>query len=280
MNNIKPGTRIPLEGTINTRDLGGYQTKDGRTIRYGRLIRTDCLSHITDKDIRYLTNVLHARYEVDMRGYDEIQRKPDRTIPGVTFLHMPIQEELNKGYEMNPHTNFDVEDKDIKGTIDYLFRMDKNGDMSHSFEKVYRDMLKPFGAKHYEEFLRLCMKNKEGTILFHCADGKDRSGLAAAILLLTLGVDRETVIQDYLRTNENTKTKAEYREHYLRDICHIRDEIVISSIKMVAGVRRNWLEAAFDEMEKQAGSIDDFILEKLHFTKEDQKELQDNYLEQ
>ena len=48
---------------------------------------------------------------------------------------------------------------------------------------------------------------------------------------------------------------------------------------MVAGVRRNWLEAAFDEMEKQSGSIENFILEKLHFSKEDQKELQDNYLE-
>lgn len=279
MNNIEPGKRIPLDGTINTRDLGGYQSKDGRRIKFRRLIRTDCLSHVTDKDILYIIDVLHARYEVDMRGYDEIKREPNRSIPGVTFLHMPIQEELNKGYEMNPHTNFNVEDKAIQGTIDYLFRMDRNGDMTHSFERVYRDMLKPFGTRHYEEFLRLCMKNKEGSILFHCADGKDRSGLAAAILLLALGVDKETVIQDYLKTNENTKAKAEYREHYLRDVCHVKDEIVIQSIKMVAGVRRNWLEASFDEMERQSGSIENFFLEKLHFSKEDQKELQDNYLE-
>lgn len=278
MENQELGKRIPLEGTINTRDLGGYETRDGHTIKYKRIIRTDYLGHLSDEDVRFITENLQARYEVDMRGFDEIKRNPNREVPGLTLLHMPIQEDLNKGYDLNPHTHYEIEDKAIRGTVDYIFRMDFNGDLTYAFERVYRDFLKPFGCHHYEEFLRLCIKNKEGSILFHCADGKDRSGLAAALLLTCLGVDRETVIQDYLKTNENTKKKAEYRENYLRNTCHIEDDTVINSIKMIAGVRRNWLEAAFDEMEKQSGSVENFIHEKLHLSDEDLQALRDNYL--
>lgn len=279
MNNNDLGKRIPLEGTINTRDLGGYQASDGRTIKYKRIIRTDCLSHVTEKDIRFIKDELHAKIEIDMRGFKELENEPNKYIEGIQFIHLPIQEDLNKGFDMNPHTNFKIQDKAIKGTIDYLFRMDPKGDLTTSFEKNYRDMLKPYGQKQYERFLRICLSNKEGSILFHCADGKDRSGLAAAILLLALGVDEKNVIEDYLKTNENTKSKALYRENYLRNVCHVEDEIVINSIKMVAGVRRNWLEAALDEMKKQAGSIPSFIKNNLHFSDEDLKHLKDNYLE-
>ncbi len=278
MNRNELGKRIPLEGTINTRDLGGYKTKDGRSIKFKRIIRTDCLSHVTKKDIEYIQNILNAKIEIDMRGFRELREEPNKEMPFLKFYHLPIQEELEEGLDMNPHTHFEVEDKDINGTIEYLFRMDKNGDITTSFEKNYRNMLKPFGQKQYARFLHICQKNKEGSILFHCADGKDRSGLAAAILLLALGVDEETVLIDYLKTNENTKEKAEKREDYLRNICHIQDETVIQSIKTIAGVRKNWMEAAFDEMKKQAGSIDSFLENNLNLSKEDRKELQDNYL--
>lgn len=278
MNKNELGKRIPLEGTINTRDLGGYQTKDGRIIQFKRIVRTDCLSHVTEKDIDYIHNVLNAKIEIDMRGFRELREEPNKEMPFLTFYHLPIQEELEKGLDMNPHTHFEIEDKGIKGTVEYLFRMDKNGDITTSFEKNYRNMLKPFGQKQYAKFLHICQKNKTGCILFHCADGKDRSGLAAAILLIALGVDEETVLADYLKTNENTKKKAEKREDYLRNVCHIQDETVIQSIKTIAGVRRNWMEAAFDEMKKQAGSIDSFLENNLNLSKEDRKELQENYL--
>lgn len=280
MPNNELGKRIPLEGTINTRDLGGYITKDGRKVKYRRLIRTDFLGRITDNDIQYILKELHPVYEVDMRSSGEIDASPNREIPGVTFVHLPIQESHKTERlvdQESPHVS--IKDAGIKSTVDYLYRMDVNGDMTYAFEKVYRNMVLPYGQKHYEDFLRLCQKNKEGSILFHCADGKDRSGLAAALLLLMLGVDKETVIEDYLKSNENTKGKAQRREKYLREEAHIEDETIINSIKMVAGVRRNWIESAFDEMTKIAGSVDNFIKNNLHFTDEDIKELQDNYLE-
>ncbi len=278
MNNRELGKRIPLEGTKNTRDLGGYPTKDGRTIAYKRLIRSDCLANITKKDEDILLHDLHVLYEVDMRGKHEILTRPNVKLENVTFLHLPIQEEEKREEDYNPHTNILVEDKALQHTIDYLFRMDFKGDITIAFEKVYRNMLRPFGKSAYEKFIRLCIKNKEGAILFHCADGKDRSGLAAAILLLSLGVEKEIVIQDYLKTNENTIDKARKREEYLRNVAHIQDETIINSIKAVAGVRRNWIEAAFDEMEKQAGTIDNFINQELHLSEEDLEELRNNYL--
>ncbi len=278
MNTAELGKRIPLEGTRNTRDLGGYKAKNGKFIAYKRLIRSDCLANITKKDEEFLFHDLHVRYEVDMRGEHEILNRPNVKLQNVTFLHLPVQEEKIEYEDDNPHTCIQVDDKAIQHTIDYLFRMDFRGDITIAFEKVYRSMLRPFGKSQYEKFIRLCIQNREGAILFHCADGKDRSGLAAAILLLCLGVEKEIVIQDYLKTNENTIDKARKREEYLRNVAHIQDETVINSVKAVAGVRRNWIEAAFDEMEKQAGTIDNFIHEELHLSDEDLRNLQKNYL--
>ncbi len=277
MNTIELGKRIPLEGTKNTRDLGGYPTRNGKRIAYKRLIRSDCLATITKNDEDVLLHDLHVLYEVDMRGKQEILKRPNVKLENVTFLHLPVQKE-RKHRDYNPHTNIQVEDKALQHTIDYLFRMNFKGDITIAFEKVYRSMLRPYGKSQYEKFIRLCIQNKEGAILFHCADGKDRSGLAAAILLLSLGVEKELVIQDYLKTNENTVDKARKREEYLRNVAHVQDEIVINSIKAVAGVRRNWIEAAFDEMEKQSGTIENFIHQELHLSDEDLNELQENYL--
>ncbi|MFA6830584.1 MAG: tyrosine-protein phosphatase, partial [Bacilli bacterium] len=81
--------RIPMEGTINTRDLGGYCGYEGRTIKYGKIIRTDNLSRITEKDIAYFQNVLKASYDIDLRSASEIKGKADLPIPGCEFVHCP-----------------------------------------------------------------------------------------------------------------------------------------------------------------------------------------------
>ena len=271
--------RIPFDGTINTRDLGGYSTKDGKTIKYKRLIRTDHLENISEKDAEIFADVYKAKYEVDMRSTNEIKIDYQTKIPSITFIHLPVQEFHKGEHLVTPIKHLKVENKAIQSTIDYLLQMSVTGDMSKAFEVVYRGFLSPFGQKNYAAFLQLCKNNKEGAILFHCSEGKDRSGLAAALLLYCLGVSKEDIIYDYLKTNEYTKEKAQQREDYLRNVANIKDEVVINSIKMVCGVRLNWLEAAFDEIDKIAGDLDTFIRNNLHFSDKDIKELRDNYLE-
>ncbi len=277
--NQELGKRIPLEGTINTRDLGGYETIDHHHIRYQRLIRTDALYKITKKDEAYLHDVLHARYDVDFRGKKEASELPDKEIEGCKYLFLPIQEDLNESLPLHPHQPFIIDKPDVKETVEYLFRVSPDGDITKAFEKNYKTFLAPYGQKQYSRFLHLCKDNKEGSILFHCADGKDRAGTGATLLLEALGVDRETIFADYLKTNEYTKGKAEARVKYLREECGIRDAKVLASIGYIAGVRRNWLEAIFSILDSYPGGSRQYFKEKLAFKEEDIKELRENYLE-
>lgn len=281
MNIQKLGKRIVLDGTINTRSLGGYETKDGRKIKEGRIYRSDALVRISEKDKLFFEKELNLKYDIDLRGKDEIERSPDLSIPGCTYLHCPIEDNLNKTLpNLYPHENFNIPDKAINGTVEYLFRLDKNGDATYAFEKIYRNFISmPFAQEHYALLLRTILNNKEGSVLFHCADGKDRCGTGVALFLSVLGVDREVIIKDYLKTNENTKAKADSREKYLREVCHMTNETVINSVRIVAGVRENFLRAAFDEIDTKFSGIDSYIHNQLHFNDEMIEEMKKNYLE-
>ena len=277
--NQELGKRIPLDGTINTRDLGGYSTLNGHTVQFKRLIRTDALYRISEKDKAFFHDVLKAKYDVDFRGPDEVKDLPDKEIEGCKIVLLPVQSDLNQELPLHPHEPFIIDRPDVKGTVEYLFRVSPDGDVTHTFEKNYESFLHPFGQKHYSKFLHLCKDNKEGSVLFHCADGKDRAGTAAALLLEALGVPRETILEDYLKTNEYTKKKAEERERYLREDCHITNEKVIASIKMIAGVRQNWLEAIFKILDSYPGGSKAYYNDKLNFTEKDIEELRANYLD-
>lgn len=280
MENKELGKRIALEGTINTRSLEGYMAKDGRRIKKNRIFRSDALTKITESDKEYFKSI-PLRVDIDLRGTDEIERNPDIRIDGCEYFHCPIEGSLQTTLpKVYPHPDFHIEDKDINGTVDYIFRLDPNGDATHSFENNYRNFISlPHAQEHYSLLLRKIKDNKEGAVLFHCMDGKDRCGTGVMLFLSVLGIDRETIIEDYLKTNEYTKQKADSREKYLREVCHMDNETVINSVKLLAGVRENFIRAAFDEIDSKYNGFDSYVRNQLHFTDEMIKEIQDNYLE-
>ncbi len=281
MNINELGKRIVLDGTINTRSLGGYENKEGRRIKDKRIYRSDALIRISDKDKLFFKDELNLKYDIDLRGDDEIKRNPDLEIEGCKYLHFPVESSLNKTIpHVYPHEEFNIPDPAIRGTVEYLFRLDPNGDATYAFEKVYRGYISSsFSQMNYGNLLKTILNNKEGSVLFHCADGKDRCGTGVALFLSILGVDREVIIQDYLKTNENTKEKKDRREQYLREVCHVTNETVINSVRIVAGVRENFIRAAFDEIDTKYNGIDNYIHNELHFTDEMIEEMKENYLE-
>ena len=281
MNINELGKRIVLEGTINTRSLEGYESSDGRRIKAKRIYRSDALWNITENDISFFENEIHLKKDIDLRGANEIECKPDKKIPGCKLIHCPIEEDLNKALpNVYPHPEYNVKRPDVYGTIEYIYRLDPHGDATYSFETIYRNFIKSeYSQKHYEMLLKEILSNKEGSVLFHCADGKDRCGTGVALFLAMVGIDKETIIKDYLKTNENTKAKADERERYLREECGVTDEVIINSVRIVAGVRENFLRAAFDEIENTFGGFDNYFHNQLHFTDEMIEEMKDNYLE-
>ncbi len=281
MNDInKLSLRIKLDGTINTRDLGGFETTDHRHIRYKRIIRTDNLSRLTPEDISYFENELQARFDIDLRSNSEICGKNDKKIPFCQYVHCPITDDLNSGKSQHPHEEFIIDHPNIKSLIGFIYTISSDGDITTSMENSYRSFLGlPFGIKHYRLFLDIVRKNKEGSVLYHCADGKDRAGIATVLFLSVLGVDRETIIKDYLKTNAYTQEKADSRVKYLREDCHITNEKVINSVYMLAGVRENWIRAAFDEIDNRFNGMDSYLHNQMELTDEDIEEIKDNYLE-
>ena len=177
--------RLPLQETVNTRDLGGYETAEGRRVKWGKVFRSDHLSRLTDGDIAFLQ---HMKIQIvcDFRTLIEAQNRPDR-FPADghgSYIHLPVN-----------HLKFEP---------GFLFEKLKNGDASWltpSFLiKGYRLNLDQFGATWGEVFRRLA-DPKSLPLLFHCTGGKDRAGTFAALLLLALGVPEETVIYDYGLSN-------------------------------------------------------------------------------
>ena len=177
--------RIYLPNTYNFRDLGGYDTTDGRSIKWERVYRSDALSRLKDEDQAQLAS-LDLKLVVDLRSREEQAKSPDLLPPkgGPEYLPLPIQ-----SAEMNFVT---------------AMKLMKKGDVSWLTEdfmrKGYIRNLDDYPEIWRELFLRLS-QSQNRPLAFHCTGGKDRAGTGAALVLLALGVPEETVIQDHQLSN-------------------------------------------------------------------------------
>lgn len=171
---------LPLAGGLNFRDVGGYRTADGRSVRWGKVYRSGSLAELSDDDVAYLAQ-LGLRLSCDLRSTEEALLRPDRLPPGAISSHRPVAAEV--GLVRRIITLF-VLRKRIQSLLQqaYIVMLDQNGPL---FAGLLRDAADPANLP----------------LVIHCTAGKDRTGLASAILLLTLGVPEETVIADYTLSN-------------------------------------------------------------------------------
>ena len=169
-----------LPGGVNFRDVGGYRTADGRAVRWGQLYRAGSLADLTDEDVATL-GALRLRLACDLRSTDELARHADRLPPGAAHAHRPIVGEVSR----------------LRRVVT-LYR--KRHRVQELLEEVYRVMLDQNGPV-FAGVLRLAADPANRPLVIHCTAGKDRTGLAVALLLLTLGVPEETVVADDTLSN-------------------------------------------------------------------------------
>ncbi len=171
-----PDRRLGFQGAFNFRDLGGYRTSDGRTIRWRTLYRADALHRLPDEELDQLAG-LGVRAVLDLRTLAEIDHGRIRAEHlGITHLHLPVLGETWKPAELDP----DAEAGEVLG-------------------QLYVDML-DVGAPALAGALRTLADPASVPAVFHCAAGKDRTGVLAALVLGLLGVDDETIVGDYALT--------------------------------------------------------------------------------
>lgn len=165
---------LALDGPVNFRDLGGYRTTDGREVRHGLVFRADSLHTMTDEDVRRVVNKHGVGVVVDLRTAAEVD------LIGVG----PI-----RGAVGNWH-NVSIFDETQRSS---------NGDSVHAtMADEYLSMLERMSS-HFVRVLDL-VGTSDAPVVFHCAAGKDRTGLVAGLLLHTLGVDRREIALDYSLT--------------------------------------------------------------------------------
>ena len=220
---------LPLQGGSNFRDLGGYRTADGRLVRRGAVFRSAHLGGLTDED-RTALGTIGVRTIVDLRGVNEAAETPHR-IEGVSCRIV------------GAHIEPGVGDK-IRGAVE-------NGTASPH-------LMMQFLTDHYRDYPRRCAPGfrtlfatlSDGVhrpLVFHCTAGKDRTGFASALLLTLLGVPWQTVVEDYLRTNEL------WTGHIGR-----YPELDIDTRAAIIEARTPYLEAAFEVVRNDFGTPEAF----------------------
>ena len=170
--------RIPLEGCVNFRDLGGYPTTDGRTVKWRHLFRSDAPNTLTEADVQIITGTLGISAVIDLRNSDGVltDGRGLLALSGIGYHHFPFLERRG----IPPPT--DGEDSALRLAEVYQWMLHNSGDlMAQAFTTLAQQVNHP--------------------ALFHCSAGKDRTGVLAATILDVLGVDREEIVADYLETN-------------------------------------------------------------------------------
>jgi len=175
--------RLLLEGAKNFRDLGGYRTSDGHYVRWGQVYRSNHLVNLTARDSEYL-NSLGIRLVCDVRSDGERARAPDHwTGNAPEFFAVPIGSNLFTAPTAD----------DLKRRVVAINAETKDSVRAYDYAIEY--------AGQYAKILKRIAAG-DLPVVEHCTAGKDRTGVFSAILLTALGVPRDTVIQDYVLSNQ------------------------------------------------------------------------------
>jgi protein-tyrosine phosphatase len=243
---------IKLQGAVNFRDIGGYNTKDGKKIRMGMLYRSAALNTLTDADVAKIA-ALNIKYDFDFRGPYEVKTAPDKIPTGTTRISLPA------GSENVGDSNY------IKNMGKYM--------KSDSFLISFYTVLTPFKDRYTPLFDSLVANTTASPILFHCTAGKDRTGIAAALILYALGVDEETIFKDYeatnyYRRNENVKAIAQMTKYYGMD------EKTASNMM---GAKKEYIQSTFVTIKAQYGTINNYLEKVLGLNSKKIKQLKAIY---
>ncbi|WP_127960246.1 tyrosine-protein phosphatase [Serratia microhaemolytica] len=249
---------LPLEGGINFRDLGGYRVTDGRYVKSGMLFRSGALANLSTTDCQLLAQ-LPVRYVLDYRDGDEVAAKPNVLWPGVAYHHIPanpLSQEVN--------ANLD------KLTNEWLAGFDGQRFMLELYRRL------PFNNPGYHQLVQLLLAMESGAIVQHCAVGKDRTGCGSALVLLALGADEATVMEDYLLTET---TLSHFRNSLLAQLGERFNAHAMAQFRYIFSAREEFLQTALNTITNQYGSTDSWLMAEYGLGHAEREQLQQFYLE-
>ena len=244
----RPG--IGIVTVPNLRDLGGWQTRDGGRVRSRLLYRSAGLDRLQGDDEGIFAG-LGIRSIYDLRTEAERKERPDRVPPGTEYVVIDV---LKDSADAAPAQLMKLP-SDPKLAEEML----GGGKAVPLFEHGYREILSlPSALAAYKRLFSDLSRDEHRPALFHCMTGKDRTGWAAVSMLMLLGVPDEVVMHEYLLTNEQLLPA-------LKPVFD-RFELIGGDPELllpVFGVRKEYLEAALDEMRRRFGTIEGYFTDGL-----------------
>lgn len=260
--------RILLEQLHNTRDLGGMVTADGYRIKPGRLIRSGHLFGASEQDIKTLSELVEVI--VDFRTPGECSEKPNPKLAGVRYCPLPIMDSFRAGV---------VRDKEADREEVVRLGRDPEAAAHYMCDMYRRFVSDPAAVSGYRKFVNELLECRERAVLWHCTAGKDRAGFAAVITEALLGVDRGTILQDYLATNEYQKEDAEQLIHMFIGKEKNPDPKVREALGLLFGAKEEYLRALYDRVDEIYGDFETFLREGLEIDDTKRDILKEKYLE-
>ena len=259
------GVALSIPTVPNLRDVGGYKTCDGATVTRGLVYRSDNFNPMSAEDLKKLER-LGLKNDYDLRTTSEVKTKPDQMPTGVEYHLLNVLADAKSA---------------APAELEALMHEPKKanvvlggGKIEELFIESYREFVSlPSARQSYRTLFQELADRQKLPAVFHCTTGKDRTGWAAAALLTLLGVPKETVMEDFMRSNENTLPQFQRAIDGFVAAGGDRDIPVA-----VFGVKAQYLEASFDEMQKRYGRIEDYFAKGLGIDSAGQKVLRDLYL--
>jgi len=244
----EPARALALDGACNFRDLGGYRAQDGRRVRWRMLFRADHLAALSQRDLHPL-HALGLAHSLDFRGVEESAQTPYNW-PGITRHPLYIE-------------------PTVVQRASVLLEQGKELTAQHTAElmrETYRSFVHTCAARfaRFFELLLTC----ETPLVFHCTAGKDRTGWAALLLLTALGVDEETILQDYLLTNQLYAREARADSDW-----------PLEALQVLWRVHPSYLQAATDLVRQEFGSLGRYLQAVLGVDGGARQRLKARYLE-
>jgi len=258
------GTKI--KHVLNVRDIGGLPGADGRNVVTGRLFRGGHLRDIDEKDARVIRDEMGVKLIIDLRSPSELEEKPDAVPEGVEYIYLP-----SLTNEQNPSINR----KTRRSELTRIMKV-PGGAVGHLCS-LYRTMItQDLAKKSHREVLLNLLKDSDGVFYWHCTQGKDRTGVTTAVVLMALGVSDEDIIKEYL--NENRSLKI--RNWFLTTLVGIVmfNMKAKTNLSALMNAKQPCIEAALDEVKRVFGSADNYLREGLGLTDEQIAGLREIYL--
>jgi len=240
----------------NFRDIGGLPTKDGNTVKWGKIYRSDNLSKLKTSEFNKFNN-LNIQTVFDLRTATEIKGKNDNLPNGVKYVHASLVED-------DADVINQMRGKVLRGEISDEQSVVLMQDLYTSIISDNIPMLRQFINQ---------VLDADAPVLYHCSAGKDRTGITTVLILSILNVDRQTIINEYLMSDYYRRQRVESILSKAKIAKIVKPHIGLKAIQNFMSVDKRYIQTAFDEIDTKYGGMDNFIRNQLGISDARRKEL-------